>query len=434
MIHGLVRGCSARAPRLLQVLIVPALLVAGQVSAQQESTGMLWLGLGGGHSDNIRRTATQPDSGSFRVFSVTSDVEYESARIDLEFAANLERRMYSVNGVQDETFGDASFELQLQALPDRIVWVVEDEYGQGRIDAFEVSSPDNRAEVNRFAMGPRFHLPIGSRNQLRFELLHAERSVADATGLDSESLENSLSYVRSLDSTTEFSFNHSILDIEYDGFDTQFETEATFLAYAKVLSTGEAYLAVGTSRTESETTDTSTPFINLRWSRDIAARSRVQIELNQQYVDFFDDIRFGTTSDAVLDEGIYEQQYVAATYIIDGERNTIEFEFSTGESTYLSDSAMNYDETAASASWERRLSRLMRFGVGVTSQERKFQGSARADDSTRWEAFLERSLGDRISLRLDYQSIDDTTLLSGTVEENQIRLAVRFAATRAAAN
>ena len=407
-----------------------ALSLPDTALAQAGSSGSLWLGIGAGHSDNIRRSALMPESGSFSAMGIESDLTYESHRLALDFLADLERRQYSISGIEDETYGNAELSMEIAAVPDLVSWLVLDDYAQGRVDPFEVTSPLNRAEINVFSTGPRFDIPLGMRSLLRLEALKGERAVSDIAGLDSDSLETSAAYVRVVNETTQISINISERDLDYEMAGDRFETSSAYLSYDKTLASGRAYLAIGSTKTESRVMSSSTPYLDLSWSRDVGVRSRVEINAEQRYVDFFDDYRFGGASETVLGSEVYEQQILSWIYTIEGSRNRLELRQSTAKADYINDSARDYDDITFGMSYQRELPRRMTLAARFATSKRDFAVAARDDDADRWALEIDKEFGQRLSLGMTYDSYEDVSVTGDNVAEDTVRLFFRYAVAR----
>jgi hypothetical protein len=427
------------APVLAAILV--ALTASGIVHAQapgaaegpRTATGRAWLRFGGGYSDNIFRVPAPTESGTFTLLGVDSDFTYMSTRLSLGLFANFEWRDYSTGGIDDETYGNATFDLEVQAIPDRISWIVRDVYSQGLYNPFEVSSPGNRAESNEFTTGPRFQLPLGSRTRLRLDLLKGNRRTTDRPLLDSDTEVGALGIIRTLNSTSDVALNLESQTVEYESPPEEIVTESAYLSYRKTLATGEAYVALGQTRSERGVESSTTPYIDLSWSRDVTARSRIEIRALQQYGDYFDDPAFADGSAALLIRDVYEQKQISIRYAIEGNRNRFSIEQAISRAEYTVLAAFDYDELRTTLDFTRSLTEQMEFGVGYWTSERDYDAAARADDSDTWTLRWNRRVARRMQIEAAFEAHEDRALLGTPVEENVLRLYMRYALTSAAA-
>jgi len=425
------------------ILVGTVLLRAGTAGAQVEegvvpplvdaSTGIVWLRLGAGSSDNLLRAPSEPKSGTFNAFGVASDFNYESERLQLDFVSDVEVRRYSTDVLDDETYGYGTLDVEIAAVPDRFFWLVYDEYSQGRVNPLDVSSPENRAGANEFVTGPRLDLPLGSRTVLRLEALAGNRTVEESAALDSDTEEGTVSFIRSLDVTTEIALSFVSQGVEYESPATEIDTASAYLSYRKTLASGEAYLALGSTRSERDAESSTTPYLDLSWARDIGARSRLEISAVQQYADFFDDPRFGAGSDPLLVRDVYETQMLAVEYSVTGVRNGFAITRSINHADYNVVTTLDYEESSSTIEYTRSMTPKTDLSLRYLSFNRDFAAAAGEDELQSWFLSLDRDIGRRFSLELTYESREDQAVLSDKVEENVLRINVRYALTNAAA-
>jgi hypothetical protein len=406
---------------------------AQPASGGDTTTGSLWLRAGGGHSDNLLRTDLLPESGSYTAFGMQSDLGYTSARLDASFDADIERRLYSLSGVEDETYGYADLSLDIAVVPERFIWIIGDRFTQGRSDPLEVSSPENRSEVNVFTTGPRFTIPLGARSTLQLDALESVHSVSDDFGLDGDSSTRSLSYVRALDQITRLSVTALTRTVEYDTNPTAYDIETVYVSYDKTLATGSARIALGSTQSEFGANSNSTPYVDLAWSRDVGSRSRLELNLSQQFSEYFDEYQFSVYTDAILTPDIYEQQLLAVSYAITGQRSSISFGFAQSSADYTTASAFDYDETSFSIDYSRQLTAAWTLGLAYYLNEREFAGAASSDDWDRQRVSLVRNVGRRISFEASYETGSADAISGSGVDEDVFRFFFRYAAAGAAA-
>src|SRR5690606_36479631 len=96
--------------------------------------------------------------------------------------------------------------LAWHAVPERLTLVAEDSYGVETIDRTAPGSPDNRQQVNVFAIGPDLHFGLGlaQRGIAEFRYINSNAEVTDQ--FNSDRLLASVAMVRALDPTRELSW------------------------------------------------------------------------------------------------------------------------------------------------------------------------------------------------------------------------------------
>jgi hypothetical protein len=110
------------------------------------------------------------------------------ATADADFAVNQESRLFAVRAVGaftdlnylegafgNEVIGRFDGQAQYALIPERLTWVLRDDFGQATIDAFTPVTPNNRQDINYVTTGPNLYLRLGGTG-----FLNASARVADA--------------------------------------------------------------------------------------------------------------------------------------------------------------------------------------------------------------------------------------------------------------
>jgi hypothetical protein len=110
------------------------------------------------------------------------------ATADADFAVNQESRLFDVRAVGaftdlnylegafgNEFIGRFDGQAQYALIPERLTWMLRDDFGQATIDAFTPVTPNNRQDINYVTTGPNLYLRLGGTG-----FLNASARFADA--------------------------------------------------------------------------------------------------------------------------------------------------------------------------------------------------------------------------------------------------------------
>jgi hypothetical protein len=243
------------------------------------------LDLGARYSDNVGRTDVDEQSETIGIAGLRFNVALDRRRLDAHAAADLRYQKYFDNTFDDRVDGGLTGLLGLTLVPERFVWVVEDNYGQVSRNRQVADNPDNRQDLNYFSTGPDLTLPLGARTSVqlsgRWEDTYIER-----TDQDNETVLASAALVRQLSSAVSLSLNYSISQVDFDD-DTQFfdyDTEQAFLRLALTGARTSLTLDGGGSRVEQDNTSTKSESLlaRLELTRQVGARSQVRLVAGTQ--------------------------------------------------------------------------------------------------------------------------------------------------------
>ncbi len=130
--------------------------------------------MGLGETDNVFLTSTN---------KVTQTI----AEADADFAVNQERRLFDVRAVGafsdlnylegaygNEFIGRFDGQAQYALIPERLTWVLRDNFGQATIDPFTPVTPNNRQNLNYVTTGPNLYLRLGGTGFLNASARYAD--------------------------------------------------------------------------------------------------------------------------------------------------------------------------------------------------------------------------------------------------------------------
>jgi hypothetical protein len=186
----------ARGERLIAVAIF-ALSAAAQAQMTQDyfATGIGSFGNSispvGSPSDQVPFLAYGADVGLGETDNVnlssTNKTTQTIATADVDFGVNQQTRLLQVRAVG--TFSDLSYlegaygnqligrfdgGAQFALVPDRLVWVLRDDFGQTTLDPFTPVTPNNLQDVNYVSTGPNLYLRLGGTGFLNASARYAD--------------------------------------------------------------------------------------------------------------------------------------------------------------------------------------------------------------------------------------------------------------------
>jgi hypothetical protein len=188
---------------------------------------------GVGYSDNVARVDNDEAGETIATLGAQLRLDHASKRLTANVATRVEYRDYLDNTYDADVIGNLVANGALSIVEDRISWALTDTFGQTTQNQFAPVTPANRENVNYFATGPDFTLPLGSRNQLllhgRYIDLHYENS-----DLGNYRLRGELAMRRDLSDATNLSLNVTKEETRFDDQSrfVDFDNDEAYLSYA----------------------------------------------------------------------------------------------------------------------------------------------------------------------------------------------------------
>ena len=270
----------AKGARALRAAVGGVCLMA----ASSVTAATLDLEFGAQHSDNVVRTAGDEQEETIGFVGLTLGVETARPRLEAEADATFEYRKYLDDTFDDDLVGGLDGLLSFAVVPERFVWVAEDNFGQIAQNRAAVETPANQQNFNYFTTGPDITLPLGARSAVqlsgRWSDTYFEESIEG-----SETREGSLALIRTLSEASTVSLNGSISEIEFDEAELFPESEIQEGFLRMTLDTARTTFEgdFGYSRTSRDELESDGVVIRLNLTRSLTSRSQITLSAGSDF-------------------------------------------------------------------------------------------------------------------------------------------------------
>lgn len=421
---------------LLLAMSQPALAQQAQPAPQQLGWG---LDLGARYTDNVGRTDVGEESETVGIAGLRLDVNVDRRRLDAQAAADLRYQEYFDNTFDSDVQGGLDGIVSLAFVPERFVWVVEDNFGQVANNRQVADNPDNRQDINYFSTGPNITLPLGAQTSVQLSG-RWEKTYIERTDQDNETVLGSVGLSRQLSEAATLSLNASTSEVDFDD-DTQFfdyTVEQAFLRLSLTGSRTSLTLDGGGSRVEQDRSSSKSESLlaRLELTRQVGARSSLRLSAGTTPSNTSQSFRRDQQESGDVDVGPdgavaagdeFQADYAYLTFATDWERGALTVVLSARSEDHETFSVLDRDQYRALVTVSRDLTPSVSMDVhGQYLDEKQTQTGLAFDQ---WGAGLGMSweLSQRISLhaRVDHfvGSSDDG---SRDFTENRAYLGVTY--------
>lgn len=315
---------------VLGAVVVGSALVMAVAHAQQEDSTTLELELGAERTDNVTRVPVDEQSDTIGTARIGLALQAHRPRLEANINGDVEYQRYFDATYGNDVVGGVDAHLGWLILPERFVWVFEDNYGQVISDPLQVNTPDNREQTNYFSTGPDITLPLGSRMLLLASGRWSDNYYEDSPQ-NSESIEGTVGIGRRLSEQSILSLNGTIRDIQYDDSDL-FADYTITSGYLRLEATGarttlEADAGYTEAKRDGQTSDG--PLLRLNFVYQITSRSTLSLEGGSEFTDSgaalrVDQNALGTQADVntTLAAGdVFRSTYAYLTFATERDRS-----------------------------------------------------------------------------------------------------------------
>ncbi len=427
-------------------------LMAVSVSVSRAENLNYGVDIGVGETDNVTLVSTNKISQTFTV-------------ADLDFALQEQRRLFDVAAKGD--FSDLYFlqgvygnELvgrfdglaRLSLVPEKIAWVLQDDFGQAQIDPFAAVTPTNRENINYFSTGPDATLRMGGTGFVNVSARYA-RTQYETSPYDNNQYGGTIALGRylsarssvSLDGTTEhILFDDTAINATTNtATNTDFKLTSLYGHYEFKGARTEIMANLGLTRVDQTGESFSGPSSKLQLSRVLSTSAKLTFAAGRDLTDAsagFSNLQPGAigavgTAPATLSSTNYTSTHASVQWQYTRNRTTVALSGRWERDAYTSQPLSDLARGTA----EFRVGRQFTPGLSVQVSGSVYRTDFANVDFSETDVLIGGSLifhegrGTEIRLRCDHTSRAVSGIGNGYAE-NRIFLTLGYKPSKQAPN
>jgi hypothetical protein len=129
---------------------------------------------GVGETDNVTLVPTNKISQTIATADADFTVKEQTRLLDVNAKGNFSDLNYLQGAYGNELIGRFDGQAQLAIIPERLTWVLSDDFGDATVDAFTPATPTNLQYVNYVSTGPNLYLRLGGTGFINATARYAE--------------------------------------------------------------------------------------------------------------------------------------------------------------------------------------------------------------------------------------------------------------------
>ena len=405
--------------------------------------------VGSGASDNIYEVESPKTSEIMPTVGLELALHREGTTLDADVTGLFSFNDYVHRSYANDVFGRFDGLLRAALVPERIVWVLQEDFGQAALNRFEPENPGNREYINFVSTGPDFTQRLGEQGFLRlgarYEDVHYQVSP-----LTSNRVAENLALGRELSAHSTVSLNVDAEQIRFEQT-TQSATLVDGVLFPAIsdFDRREAYLryeargarttlSVNAGVSESDEGGTgwhSDGLLDLKLRRTLSPHTTLTLLAGQQLTDAaegFRDLHAGAAGGIVIAPvagtyGSYLARYGSGDWRFERERTTIALSERYEDDSYLTDPLLNAKRNDAELNVGRRLTPAVGVQlVGTVVQSNYYNQDFEAIEHRVGASLVVKSARE-VEIRFLYDHLWRTATGVGTgFEENRVFLLLTY--------
>jgi len=380
-------------------------------------------------SDNVMREAVDEESGTIGRIGLDLSYARKSRRLDTDVDLNLNYETYPADTFDDGFFGGGSAGLVFGILPERIDWLVQENYGQITSSPFVADTPDNREDINYFTTGPKFRFQLGGAARLDFSANYSDFRY-ETRGEDGNSWGGLIAVVRELSQSSSLSLNLGGDHYDFDdAANGAYDRYSAYLSYSARGSRTDIEADLGYTRLDMDDDTPDGLLARLNVTRQVSASVSLSATLGTEFSTAGDLFRDGQdqigagieTGQVIASSDPFTSRYGSLGISFDKHRTSLSLDIRFEQERYENEIAQDRNLVRYNLSARRVLSPVLEFSLFGELEQQDFENVDFESDDTRLGSYLNWRLGRHVSLRFQYDHYDrDSTGDSGAYQENRV--------------
>jgi hypothetical protein len=324
--------------------------------------------VGIGESDNVTLVRTDKISQTMAIADLDFDFKDQTRRFDVDAKGNFSDLDYLQNAYGNQLIGRFDGRADVALIPDRVIWVLTDSFGQAQIDPFTPVVPTNLQNINYVATGPDATFKLGSTVFLDLSARYA-KTTYQTDPFDNNTVLGSVALGQALSAQSSISINGSFERMSFDNttVNTDFDRSSVYAQYEVQGARTELTANLGATKVDQRLESFTGPNAKLRLLRKLSSVSTLTLTIGRGITDAstaFANLQGGAiggivTAPAVVSQSNYTVTYGSVGWEYARNRTTIGVSGTWEKDSYEGQPLQDLTRANAELRLERKLSSVL---------------------------------------------------------------------------
>jgi hypothetical protein len=313
----------------LAVAIVSILALASAAGAETLSYGV---DAGVAESDNVTLVSTNKVSQTMAIADADFDFKQQSRRLDLDAKGNFSYLDYLQGAYGNQLIGRFDGAAHVAVIPERFIWVLQDNFGQAVLDPFTPVTPANLENVNYISTGPDLALRLGGTSFVNMSARFA-RAQYETSPYNSNRLLGSLAWGLQLSARSSVSLNGDTERVMFENttLNRDFDRTNGFVRYEVQGARTDLSADLGATTISQSGKSNTGGLVKIALARKLSAAARLTVAVGHVLTDAstsFSSLQAGAigvigTAPAAQTANSYTSNYASVGWAYERNRTTL---------------------------------------------------------------------------------------------------------------
>jgi hypothetical protein len=274
--------------------------------------------VGIGESDNVTLVQTDKVSQTIAIADLDFDLKDQTRRFDVDAKGNFSDLDYLQNAYSNQFIGRFDGRADVSIIPERVIWVLTESFGQAQIDPFIAVVPTNLENINYVATGPDASFRLGPTVFLDLSARYA-KSTYQTDPFDSNTVLGSAALGRALSAQSSISINGSFERVQFDNTEvnTNFDRSGAYVHYEIQGARTNLMANLGATKVDQGLESFTGPNAKLQLLRKLSSVSTLTVTIGRDVTDgstAFANLQSGAIGGIVTSPAVVSQHNYTVTY------------------------------------------------------------------------------------------------------------------------
>jgi hypothetical protein len=349
--------------RHLPITLVSTLALAAAAEAETLSYGV---DAGVAQSDNVTLAPANKVSQTMAVADVDFDVKKQSRLVDVDAKGNFSYIDYLQNAYGNQLTGRFDGLAHFAIIPERLIWALQDDFGQAALDPFTPTTPHNLENVNYFSTGPDVNFRLGGTSFLNLSARYARTTYATSPYNSNRGF-GSLAWGLQLSSLSSVSLNADTERVQFENtvVNTDYNRSNVFVRYSIQGARTELSADLGGTRITQDGSSSSGGLAKIELTRKMSASANLTFTAGHSLTDAstsFSNLQSGAsgavgTAPAAQSSNNYTSDFASIGWHYTRNRTVLGVSARWEKDIYHAEPSLDHTLGGLEFSVQRRLSR-----------------------------------------------------------------------------
>ena len=242
--------------------------------------------VGIGESDNVTLVETNKVRQTIAVTDLDFDLKDQTRRFDVDAKGDFSYLDYLQNAYSNQLLSRFDGSARVALIPERVTWVLTDNFGQSQIDPFAAVVPTNLQNVNYVATGPDAAFRFGPTVFLDLTARYA-KTTYQTDPFDSNAVLGSAALGLALSPQSSISLNGSFKRMLFNNTEvnTDFNRSSAYVRYEIQGARTDLTANLGVTKVDQGSQSFTGPDAKLQLSRQLSSVSKLTFTIGRDITD-----------------------------------------------------------------------------------------------------------------------------------------------------